>query len=483
MNYIMAVDAGSTHIKAAIFDQEGKVTAWSQRKAEVYFPKAGFVEQDPDQIYRAVIEAIQDTMAKAGIASNQVTALGITNQRINVIMWDARTGRLICNAMSWQDQRGPDMMPGFMAKQTVEYTIASLFAGKILWLYKEIPDLRSRMEAGEVVFGGVDTWLLWKLTGGQVHATDVSNASTTILYDLSRSGWNTEILAEANIPVSIFPKVMDSSHIFGYVSTPDLDLSCPIASVAADQHASLFGHRCFCPGQAKATFGTGSFVLANMGSSANPPPPGIVKHAAWSLHGQTTFALEGSILDSGSALEWLMDGMGLVGSLDDLDTLAASVDSSAGVCFVPALSGLGSPSWDTRARGLLIGLTRATRKGHIARAALNALAFQVREITDLMGFAFSGAQSLHIDGRPAMNACLVQTLADTCQVTVARAVNYNATLTGAAYLAGLSAGVWPSLEAIENLDAHYDMFSPQRDMEKEYGKWLEAVRRSRSWLD
>ena len=483
MNYVMAVDAGTTHIKAAIFDRKGKVTAWSQREADVYFPKAGFVEQDPDQIYRAAIAAIHDTMAKAGIASNQVTALGVTNQRINVIMWEVRTGRPVHNAMGWQDQRGPDMMPGFMARQTLEYTIASMFAGKILWLYKEIPDLRSRMEAGDVVFGGVDTWLLWKLTGGQVHATDVSNASTTILYDLSRSCWNTEILAKANIPVNIFPRVMDSSHIFGHVSTPDLDLNCPIASVAADQQASLFGHQCFYPGQAKATFGTGSFVLANMGNSGSPPPPGIIKHAAWSLHGRPTFALEGSILDSGSALEWLMDGMGLVGSLDDLDALAASVDGSAGVYFVPALSGLGSPSWDTRARGLLIGLTRVTRKGHIARAALNSLAFQVREVIDLMGPAFSGAQLLHIDGRPAMNACLVQTLADTCQVTVARAVNYNATLTGAAYLAGLSTGVWSSLEEIQSLDTQYETFSPHCAMEKEYVKWREAVKRAYCWLD
>jgi glycerol kinase len=483
MAYIMALDAGTTQVKVALFDQEGRSFALSECKVDVSFPEPGFVEQDPEQIYRAAIEAINDAMQKANVCANQVVALGITNQRINVIMWDSRTGKPVCNAMGWQDQRGPEMTPGFVARHTVEFTLASLVAGKILWLFKKIPDLRSRAEAGEVIFGGIDTWLLWKLTSGQVHATDVSNASTTILYDVERARWNPEILAEANIPLNIFPAVMDSAHIYGHVSTRDLAITCPIAALAADQQASLFGHRCFSSGQAKITFGTGSFVLANMGINACLPPPGIIKHAAWSIKGKVTFALEGSIFSSGSALEWLVDGLGLVRSLEDLEPLAASVESNDGVFFVPALAGLGSPSWDTKARGLLIGLTRGTQKGHIARAALDSLAFQVREVIDIMSPVFSGTQCLRIDGRPTINKYLVQTLADTCQLPIERASNFNVTLAGAAYLAGLSSGVWSSLDEIMGLAVDYEVFRPQHDMEKNYILWQKAVGRSYSWLE
>lgn len=440
------------------------------------------MEQDPEQIYQAAVGAIHDAMEKVGVNPNQVRALGITNQRINVIMWDARTGKPVYNAVGWQDQRGPEMTPSFMARQSVEFTLASLFAGKILWLYEKIPDLRYRTENGEVILGGVDTWLLWKFTSGEVHATDVSNASTTILYDTARMNWNKELLSEVNIHVDMFPKVMDSSYVYGYVSSPDLRITCPIAAVIADQQASLFGHRCFSPSQAKITFGTGSFVLVNMGNSDWQPPPGIIKHVAWSIKGKPTFALEGSILCSGSALEWLVDGLGLVLSLDELELLAASVHHNAGVYFVPAFSGLGSTSWDTKARGLLIGLTRGTQQGHIARAALETVAFQVREVIDVMSTTFSVSKSLRIDGRPAMNNLIAQTLADICHLHVERNTNYNMTLTGAAYMAGLSANFWASLDVISEFATDYEIFEPQCDLDKEYSAWQEAVKRSYSWL-
>ena len=483
MKYVLALDAGTTHVKAAIFDQKGAIIALKEHKVEVYFPEPGFVEQDPEQIYRAAVEAINAAMQKAGIGPEQISALGITNQRINVILWDVKTSQPIYNALGWQDSRGPELAPGLMARKTVEFTLASLVAGKILWLLKKIPDLRNRMETGEVVFGGIDSWLLWKLTGGKVHATDISNASTTILYNIARLDWNPEILAEVNIPQRIFPAVMDSSHIYGHVATPDLKINCPIAALAADQQSSLFGHCCFNPGQAKISFGTGSFVLANMGSSTSLPPPGIIKHAAWSLNNRSTFALEGSILCSGSALEWLVDGLGLFRSWDELELLAKNVDHNEGVFFVPALTGLGSPSWDTKARGLLIGLTRGTQKGHIARAALESLAFQVREVIDVMSPSISGVQCLRIDGRLTRNDFLVQTLADACRLPVERSANYNITLAGAAYLAGLSTNVWSSLDELSNLAADYERFTPRNDMEKDFAKWQEAVKRSHSWLD
>jgi len=480
--YIMVLDAGASQIKAALFDNAGNMTALSERKVDSCFPGSGYVEQYPMQIYHASIEAIQETMHKAAISPSQVIALGITNQRNNVLLWDSKTGKPIHNAISWQDQRGPELTPGLMARHRVEFTIASLVAGKILWLFEEIPNLRSRVETKEVLFGGIDTWLLWKYTNGKVHATDVSNASTTFLYDLERKDWNADILSEVGIPQHVFPQVMDSSHIFGYVSTPDLKLTCPISAVVADQQASLFGHRCFNPGETKVTFGTGSFVLANDGNGARFSKSGIVRHIAWSFNGTRTYALEGSILTSGSALEWLVEGLGLAHSVDELESLATSVDDNAGVSFVPALAGLGSPSWDTKARGLLIGLNRGVRKGHIARAALEALAFQVCEVMEVMAPILSDTQQLRVDGRPAMNGFLIQTLADVCGLPVERAVDYHVTLRGAAYLAGLSTGVWSSLKEISNLYVKYETFLPHSDRRNDYAKWQEAVKRSYSWL-
>ncbi len=483
MAYILALDAGTTQVKAALFDQEGKISALAERKVDVLFPAAGFVEQSPEQIYQATVEAIKDTMKKAGIAGDQVKALGITNQRNTVILWDKKTGKPLYNAMVWQDQRGPELTPSFMARQSIEFVLASMVAGKILWLFKEIPGLRERAEAGEVLFGGVDTWLLWNLSGKQVHATDISNASSTFLFDLANFKWNSEVLAEVELPLSLFPVGKETSHVFGHVSVPELDLSCPIAALAADQQASLFGHRCFAPGLTKVTFGTGSFALANMGSDISPAPPGVAKHAGWSIKGQITHALEGPIFTSGSALEWLQDGLGIINSLDELEPLARSVETNEGVYFVPALAGLGAPSWDTKARGLLIGMTRGTQKAHVVRAALESLAFQIREVVDVMRPALKGETRLRIDGRPTINTFLVQTLADVCGVPVDRASNYNITLLGTALLAGLSTDFWSSLDEIASLSFDYQTFNPQKDLEKDYSKWQEAVSKAYGWAE
>ncbi len=483
MSYVLALDAGTTQIKVALFGHDGTICAISERKVDVYFPTHGYVEQDPLQIYTATIEAIKDTLNKAGVNSDEVVSLGITNQRINVLMWDVKTGQPIYNAMGWQDLRGPDKTPGLMARNSVEFTLASLVVGKILWLFERFPDLRNKTESGEVVFGGIDTWLLWKLTGGKIHATDVSNASTTILYDIQKMCWNTELLSEVNVPLNIFPQVLESGQLFGHVSTPDLELNCPIAALVADQQASLFGHRCFETNQAKVTMGTGCFVMVNMGQNLDKPPFGIIKHIAWSINDQQTIAMEGSILSSGSALEWLKDGLGLISSLDDLELLASSVEDSGGVFFVPALTGLGSPSWDTKARGLLIGLDRGTQKGHIAKAAIESLAFQIREVMDAMYPAFLNTQTLCVDGKPTTNKLLIQTLADVCQMKVERKSNYNLSLTGAAYLAGLASGFWSTPAEISQFPVETEVFYPQHNREHDYIKWLEAVKRSQSWLD
>lgn len=483
MAYILALDAGTTQVKAALFDEEGKISALAERKLNVLFPAPSFVEQNPEEIYQATVEAIRDTMEKAGVTGDQVKALGITNQRNTVIVWDKKTGKPLYNAMVWQDQRGPELTPSFMARQSVEFVLASLVAGKILWLFKEIPGLRERAEAGEVLFGGVDAWLLWNLTDKQVHATDVSNASSTFLFDLANFKWNPELIGEVELPLGIFPTGKDTSHIFGHVSSPELKLDCPIAALAADQQASLFGHRCFTPGLTKVTFGTGCFALANMGSDTSPAPPGVAKHAGWSIQGQITHALEGPIFTSGSALEWLQDGLGIISSLDELEPLASSVETTDGVYFVPALTGFGAPSWDAKARGLLIGMTRGTQKAHVVRAALESLAFQVREVIDVMRPALSGETRLRIDGRPTINTLLVQTLADVCGVPVDRAANYNITLLGTAMLAGLSTGFWSSLEEIASLSFDYQTFNPRKDLEKEYAKWQEAVKKAYGWAE
>jgi len=483
MSYILALDAGTTQIKVALFDHDGAICASSQRRADVFFPASGYVEQDPQQIYQAVVEAIKDTLAKAGVQSDQVTSLGITNQRLTVMMWDIKTGQPVYNLIGWQDLRWPEKTPGLLARNTVEYTLASMVAGKILWLFDEFPDLRNRAERGEVVFGGVDTWLLWKLTKGQILATDVSNASTTILFDRDHKCWNQTILSEVDIPLNIFPEVLESGQFYAKISTPDLELTCPITALIADQQASLLGHRCFEPGQAKVTLGTGSFVLVNTGDNLDKPPLGIIKHIAWSIHGDHCYAMEGSILSSGSALEWLVDGLGLLSSLSELEPLANSVDNNGGVYFVPALAGLGAPSWDTKARGLLIGIDRGTQKGHIALAAIEALAFQVREVIEAMQPAFLTTKTLSIDGRPTVNKRLVQTIADVCDLKVNAQLNYNLSLTGAAYCAGLASGFWGSVSELSDFPDEVEAFFPAVNRDQDYFKWLEAVKRSRMWLE
>jgi glycerol kinase len=493
--YILALDQGTSSSRALVFDAEGEIRGFAQREVRQIYPQPGWVEHDPEEIWESQWGAACEALRRSGIAPSEIAAVGITNQRETTILWERATGRPIHNAIVWQCRRTAPLCEQLRAegfdrviRERTGLVPDAYFSGtKIRWLLDHVPGARERARRGELCFGTVDSWLIWKLTGGRVHATDPSNASRTLLYNIHTCAWDEEILRRLEIPPELLPDVRPSSGIYGETERALLGASIPIAGNAGDQQAALFGQACFRPGMAKSTYGTGCFVLLNTGATPAPPEHGVLATIAVRLREGVRYALEGSIFIAGAAVQWLRDGLGLIRSADEVEELARAVPSSEGVYIVPAFVGLGAPYWDMYARGTIVGITRSTTRAHLARATLEAIAFHVRDVVEAME-ATSGIalEELRADGGAARNDLLLQIQADVLGRPVVRPAITETTALGAAYLAGLAVGVWTDTEQIARQWRMQRRFTPQMSAETRdalYRGWKRAVERARHWVD
>ena len=485
--FVLALDQGTTSSRAIVFDRQGTIRAVAQKEFAQIFPQAGWVEHDPQEIWASQIGVAADALAQAQITAGDLAALGITNQRETTILWDRRTGDPIHHAIVWQDRRTADYCESLKATgaaDTIQSKTGLLIdayfsASKVRWILDHVPGARARAAQGELAFGTVDSWLIWKLTGGREHATDVSNASRTLLFNIHSLDWDEELLGIFEIPRSILPTVRSSSEVYGSWN------GVPIAGVAGDQQAALFGQMCRDPGMSKNTYGTGCFLLQNIGATAVRSRQRLVTTVAWQIGRRTDYALEGSVFIGGAVVQWIRDGLGLVRSAPEIEPLAATVADNGGVYLVPAFAGLGAPHWDPYARGTIVGITRGTGSGHIARAAVESIAYQVADLLDAMR-ADSGIalKELRVDGGAATNDLLMQFQADLLGVPVVRPAVTETTALGAAYLAGLAVDYWPSLEAITGqwrVDRRFEpQMAPDRARELR-ARWTEALQRSKGW--
>ena len=485
--FVLALDQGTTSSRAIVFDRQGTIRAVAQKEFAQIFPQAGWVEHDPEEIWASQIGVAADALARAHITADDLAALGITNQRETTILWDRRTGDPIHHAIVWQDRRTADYCESLKAAgaaDTIQSKTGLLIdayfsASKVRWILDHVPGARARAAQGELAFGTVDSWLIWKLTGGREHATDVSNASRTLLFNIHSLDWDEELLGIFEIPRSILPTVRSSSEVYGSWN------GVPIAGVAGDQQAALFGQMCREPGMSKNTYGTGCFLLQNVGATAIRSRQRLVTTVAWRIGRRTDYALEGSVFIGGAVVQWIRDGLGLVRSAPEIEPLAATVADNGGVYLVPAFAGLGAPHWDPYARGTIVGITRGTGSGHIARAAIESIAYQVADLLDAMR-ADSGIalKELRVDGGAATNDLLMQFQADLLGVPVVRPAVTETTALGAAYLAGLAVDYWPSLEAITGqwrVDRRFEpQMAPDRARELR-ARWTEALQRSKGW--
>ena len=490
-DYILALDQGTTSSRAILFDKTGRVVSVAQQEFPQIFPRAGWVEHDPEAIWQSQLRCARQALAQARVSAGDVAAIGITNQRETTIVWDRKTGKPIANAIVWQcrrtaaicDKLKADKFDKVIRKKTGLVTDAYFSGTKVAWLLDNVKGVRAKADKGELAFGTVDSWLIYRLTAGRVHVTDVSNASRTMLYDIRKQKWDAEILAKLNIPASLLPTVKSSSEVYGETEASLLGVSIPIAGIAGDQQAALFGQACFKPGMMKNTYGTGCFLLMNTGNKANASKNGLLTTIGWRTGQETQYALEGSVFVAGSAVQWLRDGLGIIANASDTETLATSVNENLGVYFVPAFVGLGAPYWDQNARGALVGLTRGVTRAHIARAALEAMAYQTRDVVECMQ-RDSGikAKELRIDGGATRNNFLCQFQADLLGIPVVRPVITDTTALGAAYLAGLAVGYWKSEAEIAKQWQVERNFNPKmKPSEREalYQGWLTAVARVR----
>jgi glycerol kinase len=493
--YVLALDQGTTGSTALVVDPEGRVLARGYAELPQYYPEPGWVEHDPEEIWSTVERSARSALAGARVTGSEIAAIGITNQRETTIVWDRATGAPIHRAIVWQCRRTAPLCDRLRAdglegavRRTTGLVLDAYFSGtKIRWLLDEVPDARRRAERGELAFGTVDSWLVWKLTGGRVHMTDATNASRTLCLDLRTGDWSAEMLKILGIPRAMLPVVAPSSGVVG--ETTDLDWlppGVPIAGIAGDQQAALFGQACLAPGAAKNTYGTGCFMLLNTGPEPVVSSHGLLTTIAWRIGGTTTYALEGSVFIAGAAIQWLRDGLGLIHSAAESQALAESVRDTGGVYFVPAFVGLGAPYWDMYARGTIVGLTRGTTGAHLARAALEAIAFQSRDVLEAMAAdAGIAVRELRVDGGAAANDFLCQFQADVLNVSVLRPLVIETTALGAAYLAGLGAGVWRSLDDVDRRWALERRFEPRLDeatRAARYEAWRRAVERAKAWV-
>ena len=491
--YIMALDAGTTSNRCILFDQEGRVRAAAQKEFPQIFPKPGWVEHDAREIWATQLGVAVEAMGKIGATAADIAAIGITNQRETTVVWDRATGEPVYNAIVWQCRRTSAYCDELKARGYAEairrktgLVVDAYFSGpKIRWILDNVPGARRRAEAGELLFGTVETWLIWLLTGGRVHVTDYSNASRTMLFNINTLDWDEELLDLMDIPRSMLPTPVPSSQVYGETDPGFFGRSIPIAGAAGDQQAALFGQACFTPGQAKNTYGTGCFLLMNTGDKPVFSSSGLVTTVAWGLGSRVSYALEGSIFVAGAAIQWLRDEMRLIDSAADSEYHAGKVADTAGCYVVPAFTGLGAPYWDQYARGAIVGLTRGVNKNHIIRATLESIAYQVSDVLEAMradsGIALT---SLKVDGGASSNNVLMQLQADILQVTVHRPVCVETTALGAAYLAGLAVGYWSSQEEIARNWAVDRTFLPAittQERDKKLLGWKRAVTRAFDW--
>ena len=498
-DYILAIDQGTTSSRAIIFDKHGSIVSTGQLEHEQVFPKAGWVEHDPAEIWRNTGEVIGQALGKANLTRHDIAAVGITNQRETAVVWDRHTGQPVYNAIVWQDTRTQPIVDRLAAdggverfKQKVGLPLATYFSGtKIVWILENVPGAREKAEAGDLLFGTTDTWVLWNLTGGVeggVHATDVTNASRTMFMDLETLAWDDEILAAFGVPRSMLPEIRSSSEVYGVANEHSLLRGTPIAGILGDQQAATFGQAAFEAGEAKNTYGTGNFLIFNTGEEIVHSRNGLLTTVGYKLGDQPVhYALEGSIAVTGSLIQWLRDNLGLISSAAEVEELATSVEDNGGAYFVPAFSGLFAPYWRPDARGALVGLTRYVNKGHIARAALEAIAFQTRDVVEAVN-ADAGIDltELRVDGGATANDTLLQFQADILGVPVVRPVVAETTALGAAYAAGLAVGFWADLDDLAKNWQEDRRWTPSMD-EAEQARlvrnWKKAVTKTLDWVD
>ncbi len=489
--YILALDQGTTSSRAILFDREGRARATAAREFKQYYPQPGWVEHDPEEIWTSQSAVAEQVLAQAKAKPADIAAIGITNQRETVVLWERQSGRPVHPAIVWQCRRTAGECDRIRAEgfdrvlrdKTGLVTDAYFSGTKIAWLLEHVPGARARAGRGELACGTIDSWLVWKLTRGRVHATDTSNASRTLLFNIASLDWDAEILSYFKIPRSLLPTVAPSSGVLG--ESELFGGRIPIAGAAGDQQASLFGHQCFERGSVKNTYGTGLFVLMNTGKEIARSQSGLISTVGWTMRGATHYALEGSVFIAGAAVQWLRDELQLIRDATETDALARSVPDTGGVYFVPAFVGLGAPHWDAYARGTMVGLTRGTSRAHIVRAALESIAYQTREVVDAM-VRDSGARpaSLRVDGGAARNDFLCQFQADVLGIPVERAATAETTALGAAYLAGLACGFWKNekeLSVHPDVDRRFEPAMQESRREELFAGWRRAVERAKGW--
>ena len=493
--YVMALDAGTTSNRAIIFDDESRIVSVCQKEFTQHFPKPGWVEHDADEILHTMVEVMRGALEQSGLTAADIAAIGITNQRETAVVWDKATGCPIYNAIVWQSRQTAGICEDLIKQGLVDefkektgLVIDAYFSGtKIRWILDHVEGAQERAERGELLFGTIDSWLIWKLSGGTVHVTDYSNASRTLLFNINTLEWDDQLLSYLNIPKCMLPEVRPSSDVYGVTDPAVLGVSVKIAGAAGDQQSALFGQTCFEAGMAKNTYGTGCFMLMNTGEQPIVSKNGLVTTIAWGLDGKVEYALEGSIFVAGSAIQWLRDGLRLIDTAPDSEWVAKRVPDSDGVYVVPAFVGLGAPYWDMNARGTIIGITRGTTKAHIVRATLDSMAYQTMDVLGAME-ADSGIKlaSLKVDGGACANNMLMQFQADILGVPVDRPQVIETTALGAAYLAGLAVGVWKSKDELRQSWKLQNRFEPAMDAGKAaayYKGWRKAVKHAMHWLD
>ncbi|HET7699648.1 MAG TPA: glycerol kinase GlpK [Candidatus Limnocylindria bacterium] len=494
MTAVLALDQGTTGSAALVFDERGVVAGMADREIAQRYPASGHVEHDPVEILETTVAVAREALAASRTAPAQIAAIGITNQRETTVVWERASGRPIHPAVVWQSRASAAICDDLktrglepLVRERTGLVIDAYFsATKVRWILDRVPGAQARAMAGELLFGTIDTWLIWRLTGGRVHATDVSNAARTMLFDIHRGEWDDELLGQLSIPRAMLPAVVRSSGVVGETDPAHFGRAIPIAGVAGDQQAALFGQTCFLPGEAKNTYGTGCFLLANTGSEAAPVARtgGLLTTIAWDIGDGVRYAIEGSAFVTGAAVQWLRDGLGIIADASETDALAAGLGGNDGVYFVPAFTGLGAPHWDPYARGLIIGVERGTTRAHLARAALEAIAYQVRDLVELMQRAGRAPEVLRVDGGGSANRFLMQFQADLLGIPVEVSATRETTAMGAAFLAGLATGVWPGTAQLRERRAVAARYEPRMGRDERdalYARWREAVGRARGW--
>lgn len=490
---ILALDQGTTSSRAILFDQAGKVVGVAQREFKQFYPQGGWVEHDATEIWESQLQVAREVLAKCGVAAIDVAAIGITNQRETTVVWNRKTGKPIHHAIVWQDRRTAgycDQLRSDGHAQRISsrtgLVVDAYFSGtKLRWLLDHVEGARQQAERGELAFGTIDSWLLWNLSGGKLHVTDITNASRTMLMNLETGQWDDELLQLLNIPHSVLPEIRSTSEVYGDSSADLLGGSIPLGGAAGDQQAALFGQNCTRHGMAKNTYGTGCFMLMNIGDRPQASKLNLLTSVAWRTPAGINYALEGSVFIAGAAIQWLRDGLGIIKSSSEVESLAAQVADSDGVYMVPAFAGLGAPHWDAYARGTIVGLTRGTTSAHLARAALEGIAFQVADVlTAMESDSGIGIQELRVDGGASANNMLMQFQADIMQSPVVRPHVIETTALGAAFFAGLAVGFWSNVDDIHSIWQAERVFEPKMSSDEaamRRARWAEALQRSRSW--